>query len=769
LSKFLVCLAAWAAVVGLAQPARAQDSGERIVREVRVRGFERVGEQQIRAQIEIKPGQIYSPRAVARDIRRLYELGHFTHIAADAEPMVEGVILTYIFREKQFIDEIRIVGNDKIRTRAIRGVLSWQQGDSFVESGYPAEREAILGLYQEKGFPNAEVEMVVQPAREDRVRITYFIDEGRKARIRSISIDGNTVLTDRKIRKLMDTKQRRWLFRGKYDEDVFDADLELILNEYGNFGRLDAAIQDTRIAFTPNGKRMDINIGLAEGPEYHVDTLEFANNDVFDDDELLDLTEVRSGEVHNKGQVREDALSLAGEYQDAGYIAAEVEPLVTVNRESETTHVVHQVDEGYLKYVRDISITGNTVTRDEVVRRQLVLYPGERYDGTRAALSERRLINTQYYDTVRIFPADSAQGSNPLMDLLVDLEEGDTGNFIFGGGFSTDAGLGGFVELRLDNFDISNWPTFQGGGQQFTARGFFGDQRNEFLIGFTEPELLGYPISAGIDVFKDRRFYRGGINYTEEDLGTQLRFSKALSNFVNANWSIRAEEVDNSDFPDAVHPFILQDDGASNILSTRIGFTRNTLDRVFDPSTGARHNVSLQIAGLGGDHDFAKLEHQSTWYRPITENEKWIFSFKTGQGLAEEYGSSDHVPISQRFFAGGTSTARGYDVREVGPRRKRTDGSGSEDAVGGKARLVNSAEVKYKFPQLVRLYFFLDSAGVWEELDDFDPNDIRYGAGIGLGVEVPRLGPFRLDYGVPLNPDDHQGSGQLHFLSALRF
>jgi outer membrane protein insertion porin family len=207
----------------------------------------------------------------------------------------------------------------------------------------------------------------------------------------------------------------------------------------------------------------------------------------------------------------------------------------------------------------------------------------------------------------------------------------------------------------------------------------------------------------------------------------------------------------------------------SSTIANSWSIERNTLDYHRDPSSGARHELIGTVAGLGGDNNFFRLEHDSSWYAPLDDEKKWVLSFRTREGWAQEYGSSEFVPLSERFFAGGTATIRGYDNRDVGPKVQRFINSRSKEAIGGKLRLVNNLELKYKVTKILRLYAFLDYGGVWREPEDFAPGDIRFGSGIGFGVDIPRIGPVRVDYGVPLNPDKDQGTGRIHLMTGFRF
>ena len=753
----------------VALPAFSQQQFDgKTIREVRIQGLERVSEQLIRSQLEVQAGQTYNQVAISRDIRRLSDTTFFSSIKADATLDADQVILTYLVEEKRVISEIKIIGNDKIRERAIRGAVSWREGDTFLEDGYDEEREAILNLYQSKGIANTTVDIVVEEVGPSRVRITYMVDEGKKARIRSVDFEGNDALSDRQLRKGMQTKRRWWFFGGKYDEDKFEADLQKVLDKYGDHGRLEAAVAGTEIAYSDSGKGMDIVISVAEGPEYTVGTIETANNVVFDDDEIVKLLKVQAGDVHNKGQVQKDSDLVAKGYADSGYVNAEVTPQVTLDKENTTTNVVYRTDEGDLKYVGEIKVTGNDVTRDEVVRRDIFVVPGERFDGTLLEASKRRLESTEYYEAIR-FSMEDIEENDRFANLLVDVDEGRTGFWNFGAGYNTDEGVSGYTELRFNNFDITNWPTFTGGGQQFRIRLNLGQRRNEYNMSFTDPEFMGYPILFGVDLFDESYEYEGGSDYTQETSGGQLRLGKVLSPYVTARTALSYRSVNYSDMEtgpfSAYYPYI----GGDVTISTIWGINRTTTDNSRDPSKGARHDLQLELAGIGGDNDFWKLDHDSTWFWSLDEESKWVLSYRSRQGVGASWGSSDVIPLSDRYFVGGSNTVRGYDSRDIGPKRPRYGIIGEDESVGGELRLINNLEVKYKWNKWFRLYGFVDAGGAWLEPSDFGFGDMKYGAGVGIGFDVPRMGPIRLDIGMPLNGDEDQDSLKLHLQGGFRF
>ena len=423
--------------------------------------------------------------------------------------------------------------------------------------------------------------------------------------------------------------------------------------------------------------------------------------------------------------------------------------------------------EGELKYIRQLDIAGNEVTKDEVIRRELLITPGDRYDGKLVDFSKRRLEGTRYFEGVRLFPLD-VEGDDLFSDLRVDVEEGSVGTFNFGAGFSTEDGVSGFTELNVNNFDITNWPKFTGGGQQLKLRLNLGSQRDEYSLSFTDPEILGYPLAFGFDAYNESYRVNGGADYTEDKRGLQIRFGKVLSpyNTVRVNFGYALTDI--SELPFFINESVRRQRGETSTISTRWQFERSTLDRKVDTSEGANHLVSLQLAAFG-DNEFYRLDHDSSWYFPLGEERNWVLSLRTREGYVAEWLGSDYVSLQDRMYAGGTTTVRGYDNRDIGPKEKEFIFFGKDFSVGGNLRWVTNTEMKYKVTDLLRVYGFFDTGGVWADASDFDFGDIKYSVGVGIGFDVPRMGPIRIDYGWPLNPDGDQGGGKLHMQTGLRF
>ncbi len=766
----LLILATLAALTG---PTAQEAAPPIVIESVEIKGLGRFSESLVRAQIEVKPGDPLDPGAVARDLERFMKLDLFATVRADLETATGKNILVYTVQEEQTIRDIRIAGNKKIKERQIRGAIQWHEGRSFYREAYGEERDAVLALYRSKGFLNTTVEIVVEPVAPGEVRVTYAIAEGKKARISQVNFVGNEALGRRKLKKVVKTRPSFLFFGGRYDQDKFENDLVQVLNAYGDVGRLEARIAATDFNYSKNGKKLSIDIGIAEGPEYHLDTLDLADNVAYRDDELLPRVKVKPGDVHNRGQVAADAESIQKLYRDSGYVKAQVLPQVTLDREKHTTKVSHQVQEDELRYLREVRVTGNSITRDEVVRRNILLKPGERYDGSLKDASDRRLESSQYFESHQL-RLGNVEENDRFVNLLADVVEGKTGDFNFGAAFNTDEGIGGFGEMKLRNFDLTDWPTFSGGGQILNASTFIGTNRTSYRLGLTDPEFLGYPFSLGVDVFKESFTGTGRSDFTTDSVGTSVRLGKRLSLYNSVSVGLSFSDTSISNLNTFVDPGLRELDDPGSTLGVTLGLNRNTTNSFRNPTGGSDHSINLEVAGLGLENDFAGLQHDSTWYYGVKRWDRIAFSLRAREGILYPYGDKEYVPINERFFAGGSGTLRGYDFRDVGPRAdtfRIVNGVARVDdqPIGGELRLLQSFETKFRVTEILRLYYFVDAGAVFFKPEDFNVREWQFSTGVGVGIDVPFLGPIRVDYGYPLNPDGSQGNGQLHLQSSVRF
>jgi outer membrane protein insertion porin family len=349
-----------------------------------------------------------------------------------------------------------------------------------------------------------------------------------------------------------------------------------------------------------------------------------------------------------------------------------------------------------------------------------------------------------------------------VQNLVVNVKETKTGEFSFGGGYSSIDFLIGFVEVTQKNFDIMNFPSFTGAGQLLDIRGQLGMVRHDISISWTEPWIFGYPLAFGFDFYNTAHSRQTDIGwaYDEERTGGDLRFGKEWTETFRTDLTYRLEDIRITNVNDGASQALKDESGSNWISSLNLSLTQDTRDNIYNPTKGYILTGSIEDAGgfLGGDKSFVKGTATAAVYHAFFE--KFVLELKVRGGVVNAYGNSDSVPIYERFFAGGANTIRGYKERAVGPRDP-----GSNDPVGGEALGIGNAELTFPiYEKLIKGAIFYDFGNVHAKAQDFFTwGDIKSGAGLGVRVKTP-IGPVKLDYGYPLVPNnDDKRTGEFYF------
>lgn len=712
--------------------------------------------QLIRAQLRVREGKLFAPSDIQKDIRQLFSLGYFSDIKADVSRKENGVEVTYIVTERSIVREVLIIGNRKINEPDIRAVLSLRKGKTYIPKSLEKDIAAIRELYRRKGYSKVYINASYREISPTDVEIIYEIAEGKKARVRHITIEGNHALTERVIRKQMKSKARPLWFGSLFDGEILKHDLEEIKHLYADRGYIDATITDAQVEFFDEGKRVSLKISVQEGEQYFVDSIRTHGNIVFNDDRLLELTETKPGNFYSRSSVEQDAFEIQNFYADQGYILALAKPHITIDRAKKEIGISHRIDEHDLIYIAKVDIEGNVKTKDSVIRREITILPGERFDGSKVRRSRQKLLNTQFFKDVYI--ETEATDDPKHRSLVFDVEEDKTGQFNFGAGYSSNDAFIGQIQISQSNFDLFNPPTFTGAGQKFNIALRPGTVLSEYRISLMEPYFLGYPFATGFDLYYIDREYN---EYEQQTMGAGIRLGKKITDFSSLGLQYTLSEYEISDVEEDAPQTIKDEEGNRTKSSVTVSFTNDTRDSYIDPTSGHRYTTSVELAGgpFGAETDFTKLIGEARWYKPIWKN--FVLMTRVEAGIVEEYGDSDFVPLFERFFAGGSNSVRGYEYRDVGPRE-------NGDPIGGKAKMEGSLELSYPLIEIIKAYTFFDFGQVWEEVDDFGQSKLNTSVGVGIGLRTP-IGPLRLDYGFPLNPDDDQGNGRIHFTTGLSF
>ena len=704
---------------------------------LKIEGNKRLSKAFILSHISSKIGRRFSPNILNDDIKRLYKTGNFQDVRVDFSTKEEGIEITITVVEKPILVDIIIEGNRVFSKKYINEIIG--------EGELKKKIDEFASLYKQKGYYLAEVKEEVDiDAETNQATVYILIDEGNKIRIRRIFVEGNKEFSDKRILKLLKTKKKWWFNSGFFKEDVFKKDLERVKKFYQDAGYSDVKIVPD-ISYDERMRNMFITLNITEGNKYNVGKIIIKGNKAFEEREIKKELKLLPNTIFSDKKLREDARNIERFYFDRGYISCSVFPKTLLNKRTGKIDIVFQVEEGDLTYVNRVDIKGNAITRDVVIRRELEILPGDRFDGQKLRQSRENLKNLDYFEEINYDIRDTAVSNKK--DLVVEVKEKKTGEFSFGGGYSSvDKGIG-FLEIVQRNFDINNFPTFSGGGQDLRLRAELGRRRTDYLLSFTEPWFGGRPLSVGFDLY-NRTWERE--DYDEARTGGDIRLGKAFSRIWRWNLTYCWEEVEISDIGgNSLNIKDIKDEEGGNILSSLTAqIIRDTRDSKIDPHKGSVFTNSLKFAGLGGDKKFSKYISEINQYISPGEESRFrdlILELRLRVGVINDWNDSG-VPIYERFYAGGAGTIRGYKYRKVGPRV-------FGEPVGGNSMLIANSELTFPLiKRVIKAALFYDLGNVWAKSSDIDLSDLKTGAGLGIRINTP-IGPLKLDYGYGFDPD----------------
>jgi len=743
-----------------------EQPAEKSITAIEVKGNKAISTNTVVSKMRTRIGAPYKENVISDDLKRLYLLGFFSDVKIDTENYKDGIKVIITVVERPIIEKILFAGIRRLTTREdkIKESLKSKESQYLDYPSLTEDAQTIKKMYEKIGYGNADVQYKVDiHPQTGKAWVNFNITEGRKTSIKNIFVEGNKVFSDKRLLKLLKTK-RGWLFNaGLLKDETLREDIERIKSFYQREGFADVAV-DYAVTQEPGRPFLDITIKIDEGRRYLVGNVTVTGNkDVPEKTILAAITVCVPGKVFSQEGVRQDAAVVHGIYFDRGYISAGIQNTTAVNQQTGRVDIVYTIVENEVAYVDKIKIRGNTRTRDVVVRRELRIKPGDKFDGDKLRRSKERLQNLGFFDEQEgiAYDVEDTDVAN-RKDLIVDVKEAKTGAFSFGGGYSTVDKLVGFVELEQKNFDWKNWPYFTGAGQDLRLRAALGSVSEGFDISFTNPWVFDYPVSFGFDAYKrtHEKAEDIGYGYDEDVTGGDLRLGKELSEYVRADWTYRLDSVDISNIDDNASQELKKEAGTNIISSMQLGLTFDNRDNVFYATRGNLLSGSIELAGgpLGGDKDYWKFLGRASHYFPLPR--KSVLEARGRVGIGNAYGNSDNIPIYERFFAGGAYTVRGYRERSIGPVDPATN-----DPIGGDALAVGNLEYTYPLMDFLKLAAFYDVGNVWTKYNDIFAGGWKSGVGLGIRIKTP-IGPMMLDYGIPLNKEsgeDTKGKGRIHF------
>jgi len=750
-------------ILGISQN-QLQAKEASLVTAIEIKGNKSISTNNIVSKMKTRIGSPYQENVISDDLKRLYLLGFFSDIKIDTEDYKDGIKVIVSVVERPIIEKIIFTGISHItmRDEKLKEELKSKETQYLDYPNLAQDLRILKKMYEKMGYSEAQIDYKVDIDKEtNKAKIQFNVTEGKKIRIKDIYVEGNKAFTKKRILRLMKTK-RAWLFNaGILKEEVLKEDIERIKSFYRKEGFTDVVV-DYKVK--PDPKKpflLYITLNLREGKKYLVGSVSvMGNKDIQEKDILAKLKECVPGKVFSSEALKQDVANIQGLYFDRGYISCQVQEATAVNSYTGRVDIVYHIIENEIAYVDKIKIKGNVKTKDVVIRRELRIHPGDRFDGDKLRRSKERLQNLGFFEEISYDTEDSQVPDKK--NLVVEVKESKTGAFSFGGGYSTVDQFVGFVEIEQKNFDWKNFPYFTGDGQDLRFRAGFGTVSSGFDLSFTEPWLFDYPVSFGFDAYKrtHQRDEDVGYGYDEDVTGGDLRLGRDLSEYLRADLMYRYDQIDITDITETASNDLKQEYGKNTISSITPSLTFDSRDNVFDPKKGDLLTGSFEWAGsiLGGTKDFWKFFGRGSHYFPLPRDSS--LELRARVGMAQPYSDSERVPIYERFFAGGAYTIRGYDERGIGP-----IDPASQDPLGGDSMLIGNIEYTYPLFAFMKLAAFYDIGNVWAKLSDIGSGGLKSAVGLGVRIKTP-IGPIMLDYGIPLNKapgEETKGNGRFHF------
>lgn len=718
--------------------------------DVQYAGPATVSKQRILANMRTAVGRPYSELAVEEDIRNLYATGNISNVRIFGEPQHDGIRVIVVVQTKAAVKEVRLQGVTQVKTKAVRKLLTTKPKEQLSEANLEADRQKILDFYVERGFKDTKVDVTVtSDDKTNSAIVTYNVTESGRTIVAKIRFEGATQYKPKELRKAIRSSTKSIISfitkAGRLQNDQLAEDVMALREFYVNRGYLDVQVGEPVIERKDNSADVVLIFPITEGKQYHVGTVAVEGTQVLTPEEVKKALRMGPGSVYSPAGLEQDIKTIQDIYGSRGYIDVQIIP-ETVSGGPLVQNVTYRVDEGVQSYLNRVNISGNTRTKDKVIRRELALSPGEVYNSVRVDASRERLRNLNYFDRVDLFPSDTLIPGRK--DLNVVVTEKRTGSLNFGAGFSSIDSVIGFVEVTQSNFDVTNWPRFTGGGQRFRTRIQYGAKRRDFIVSLTEPYFLDYQLAVGGELFYHDADYLSAV-YNQRNYGFNIFTRKAINQFMSWRLDYRLEQIELYDIDRDASSEIRSQAGKWTKSQVTPSFVYDSRDSVFLTRKGTRAELALYASGLGGNVKTYGFNLEASHYILLPWDT--ILTLNGEVAVVSGYGGRE-VPIFDRLYLGGANNLRGFNFRDVSPKDK------NDDPIGGNTLARITVEYTFPIVDRVRGAVFYDAGIVNAKSYDFGTSHIASDVGIGVRLDLP-IGPVRIDYGVPIQKGYDSGSG----------
>jgi len=722
-----------------------------LVKDIRVEGLQRIAPGTVFNYLPIKVGDTLTDVNARESIQALFKTGFFEDIRLQRD----GDVLVVTIAERPSIDSIEIRGAKEIEDKVIKQGLKdvgLAEGRVYNSSLLDKIEQELKRQYFGRGRYGMTVKTTVKPLERNRVSIRIDIHEGEIAKIHSITIVGNKVFTDKQLLstfKLSTPTLLSFITKNdQYSKQQLAADLESLRSFYQNQGYLDFAIESTQVAITPDRQSITVTLSIVEGQRFTVSDIKLAGKLIVPEAELRKLIQIQPGDVFSRQAVTEGSKAISDRLGNDGYAFANVNPVPEIDRDHGKVAFTYFVDPGQRVYVRRINFVGNLATNDEVLRREMRQLEGAWYSTEKIKRSRVRLQRLGFFEDVNI-ETPAVPGSPDQVDLQITVKERMINQFSFGVGYSD-------LDGALINLSM-NLKNFLGTGNEVQFSGDTSKVNRHLNLNFVEPYYTSTGISRTIGFYATNTdsSQANTAAYFSDTKGAAVTYGFPISESHTLSAGIGYENV-NIELPTQNAAKVAQDFIASygdtnSVFKITTGWVLDTLDNPLFPDNGTQHRFSLEASIPGSDLEYYRLSWSSLFYKSLTKN--FTFKLKGSLDYGAGYGDTAELPFYKNFYAGGSTSVRGYSARSLGP--KDIGGPDETLPIGGNRRILVNSELLFPVPgatdnKAMRLSLFVDGGMVYGTNETTDLGEMRYSAGFGFNWFSP-IGPISISYAFPLN------------------
>ena len=747
LNKFILGLLPAAIVAAYSPLSSAQTAEPIVVKDIRVEGIQRVEPGTVFTYLPIKVGDTLTPEKTTAAIKALYESGFFKDIRLDTQ----GNVLVVSLDERPTVSQVDFTGLkefDKDQLRKALKTVGVGESRIFDRSALERAEQEMRRQYLSRGRYGVKLTTTVTPLERNRVAINFSVEEGEVAKIANIHIVGNQAFSEAKLLDQFNLSSPTWLSwytkNDQYSKEKLTGDLEALRSFYLNRGYLEFNIDSTQVSITPDKKEIYITVNITEGERFEVTEVKLAGELLGEEKNLAALLKLYPGDVFNREKLNESTKAITTRMGALGYAFANVNAVPEINREKKQVSFTIFVDPGRRAYVRKINISGNTRTKDQVIRREFRQFESSWYDGDKIKLSRDRVDRLGYFKEVTI-DTEPVVGTSDQVDVDMKVTEKPTGALMLGLGFSS-------AEKLILSGSVSQANAL-GTGQTIGLSVNSSKLNRLYSVSITDPYFTEDGISRTYELY--RRDFNASVlglgDYKTSSLGAGIRFGIPFTEIDRVIFGLSYDETKLSlGDPNFIPTRLLTyqsifGDKSSAVIATA-GWVRDNRDSALSPTKGGVYRAIADVATPVGDLKYTKYTLAAQKFFPL--NKDYTLAFNTEYNTGAGYGGKPY-PLLRNFYAGGIGSVRGYQTASLGPRDE------NDLVLGGQTRFIMNAEFLFPLPGTgndrgIRLFTFVDGGNVFADSYNLSFSGLKYSAGFGLNWISP-IGPLKLSFGFPVN------------------